>query len=490
MPINPIDSTGTPHTFANPMQRNRRLWRYLQWGPTTVAKSAGTRFDSSDRGSFGFVDSGVGMVPRNRRVTRGLKILVCLVTLVLSLPSIAPGYAQSEIEYSIPTGLTADLPAMTLSIDEIPVDGLGQEYGMLQGVDRMAEVLAPKMDESFENVREQLTDIGWLGRYYSPYAIPMESAEGQWAVVVASIATQYEDVNGARQGFSLPVVEAGESEEVDAPKIGDESKFVQTTRERDSDGRSYVVLNYTVRIGAIIGTLAIFYYDDGGIEPATVAEMTEAAEAMAHRIETSLDDPSLPMYSRILRADSDPGLAWWRQHDYFLMKDGEYIRRYDVSDSGNEAQIVFNERTGVVDKWVYVAWFREYDDADVATLDAVYMASIATFETNSEAEAFARTEIDDYIDIPGTFDEMVELKSIPGNEGDLLGFAYQDTTSLGNKVHGFRLYLQVGKSVVTLSLESNEDVDLDDVVTLLRAQEACVGQPAFCEPLPIADLVK
>jgi hypothetical protein len=430
------------------------------------------------------------MVPRYRRGTRGLKILVCLVAVALSFASIAPGYAQSEIEYSIPTGLTADLPAMTLSIDEIPVDGLDQEYGMLQGVDRMAEVLAPKMDESFEDIREQLTDIGWLGRYYSPYAIPMESAEGQWAVVVASIATQYEDVSGARQGFSLPVVEAGKSEEINAPKFGDESKFVQTILERDSDGRSYVVLNYTVRIGAIIGTLAIFYYDDGGFEPASIDEMTQAAEIMTERIETTLDDSSLPLYPQILRADADSSLAWWRQHDYFLMKDGQFVRRYDVSDSENEAQIVFNERAGVVDKWVYVAWFREYNSDDVATLDAVYMASIATFETNAEAEAFAQTDIDDYIDIPGTFDELVELKSIPGNEGDLLGFAYKDTTSLGNEVNGIRLYVQVGKSVVTLSLESNVDVDLDDVVTLIRAQQACIGEPGFCEPLPVAGLVK
>jgi hypothetical protein len=72
----------------------------------------------------------------------------------------------------------------------------------------------------------------------------------------------------------------------------------------------------------------------------------------------------------------------------------------------------------------------------------------------------------------------------------LLGFAYTDTSALDNELHGFRLYVQVGKSVVTLSLESNEDVDLDDVVTLLRAQEACVGEPEFCEPLPVADLVK
>jgi hypothetical protein len=418
-------------------------------------------------------------------------LLLSLVSL-LCLTSVGPVSAQDPDGYAVPTGVTVNLPAMTLEPEEFPVEGLNLEYGRLNGIDMYAMALANKLEAPIDEIREQLEEIGWLGRYNSPLSIDLESDPSLPAVVAASHVTEYEDEAGAAEGFELPEVDLGVAEEIDAPELGDESRLSRITLDAGPDGRNYTSMHYTFRTGNLIGEVVIFVFEDSGIEPSTPEEMAESAKTLLDRMNAVLEDDSPDLFRMVLRPAPDPALLWNDQYEFLQVVDGEFIGRFNITPGEVEEYQEFTEVNGVVTEYVYEAYFQELDSDDEVLVDGGYYATVSLLENEGDAANYGQASVDDWVANPDDYLSVEPLEDeLEGYDG-IVGNTFEFESELGNVVSGYSLYASVGNIAVSVALYDMDGVELDAALMLLEFQVDCVtaGPESTCEPQPIADHVR
>jgi hypothetical protein len=362
----------------------------------------------------------------------------------------------------------------------------------MTGIDMYAEVLAGKTGHPFDDIRNHLAEIGWLGRYVSPLSIDLEDDPSIPAVVAASHVTEYEDEAGAGQGFELEVVEVGESELVDAPEIADESKLTQTILDGGSDGRTSIALNYSFRSGNLIGSVVIFFFEGSGIDPLEPEEMASTAEKLLQRMNIVLEDEMPDLFRMVLRPEPDPAVAWNNQYEYTPVVDGEFIGRYNIDPALEEEYQVFVDANGVLAEYSYDAYFEVLDRDDEAIIDGGYFTTITLFGSASDASAYGQANVDNLMDNPDEDAPMVLLDDeLEGHDG-VVGYSYVIASDLGNDVSGYSLYASIRDVGLNITLDGLEGVELEDALMLLEFQVDCVtaGPDVACEPIPIAELVE
>jgi hypothetical protein len=419
------------------------------------------------------------------------RVLLSLVSL-LCLSTVGPVSAQEPDGYAVPTGVTVNLPAMTLEPEEFPIEGLNLEYGRLNGIDMYAMALANKLEAPIDETRDQLEEIGWLGRYNSPLSIDLESDPSLPAVVAASHVTEYEDEDGAAAGFELPEIDLGVPEEIDAPALADESRLSRITLDAGPDGQDYTSMHYTFRSGNLIGEVVIFFFEDSGIEPSTPEEMAESAETLLDRMNKVLEDESPDLFRMVLRPAPDPALLWNDQYEILQVEDGEFIGRFNVTPDEAEAYQEFTDANGVETEYVYEAYFQEFDSDDEVLVDGGYYATVSLLETEEGAAAYGQASVDDWVANPGDYLSVEPLEDeLEGYDG-VVGNTFEFESELGNVVSGYSLYASVGDVAVSVALYDMDGVDLEAALMLLEFQVDCVtaGAESTCEPQPIADHVR
>jgi hypothetical protein len=410
---------------------------------------------------------------------------------MLATTSVSTVAAQPEEGEAVSTGVTLDLPAMTLDAEDFPVEGLLAEYGRIDSIDHVAEVLAGTTGDSIDDSRDYLESIGWLGRYFSPFSISMGPDDSLAAVVAISLVTEYEDEAGAEEGFDLPPVEDGEPEEIDAPEVGDESRLIQIEDGQSTTGQRYTSLNLTFRLDNLVGSVVIFFYEDSGYEPVSVEAMADSAETLIDRIETALDGDTTPNLSlQIVRPDRDPSIAWFDRHEVYIARDGELIPRVNLTDDLFDGTTEFNESTGVIDDYLYESYFVEYDDSDAITLDASYLVHVTTFESERDAADYPEAVIEDYAPEFNYYQDVEILETSPASVGEINGFSYRLDVGEDRIIRGYRLFLQVGTTVISIEVDGNHEIELNDVIMLLEAQASCAEDSSMCDPLPMIDIVR
>jgi hypothetical protein len=430
-------------------------------------------------------------ISHHGRFRAGRGTFLALVTLLL-LGTLAPVSAQDEEpdsgEFVLPA---ANLPAMVLGAEDFPFDDLNQEYGRFNGIDMYAGALAGKTGDSEEATRETLEEIGWIGRYISPLSIDLEADPSLPAVVAASHITEYEDENGASDGLALDPIEVGDTEEVDAPEVGDESRMVETTLEDGPDGRAYVAQNYSFRSGNLIGAVVIFFWLDSEYEPVNPEEMAASAETLLDRMQEVAEGDAPPLYRMVLRAAPDPTLAWNNQYEYTQVVDGEFIDRFNFEPGQVEDFQQVADEAGVLQEYAYAGYFAEFDSDDEVVIDGGFFATVTLFASEDEAAAYGALLVEDVLEDPTGYTSVEELTDeLDGYDG-IVGFAYEIESDHGNTVSGYSLYASVGEVAVNIDLDSMEGADLEDALQLLEAQIDCAtaGPEGFCEPVPVAELV-
>ncbi len=201
------------------------------------------------------------VIPR-RAVVLMMLLWVCVPAVVASGATAMQADDLETWGRSFPSSLTYDLPAMTLRAEELPAVGLVAADGRLLRPIEEAATFAPLLGAEQDALLRDMRDSGWKARYVSEALRASTTNPDQYGTVGWSSITEYEDAAGAKQGFTLLDESGGEGVEVlQAQSVGEASRITRYAGTAE-DGRSFSRIRYTFLHEALVGSVAVYWYDE------------------------------------------------------------------------------------------------------------------------------------------------------------------------------------------------------------------------------------
>lgn len=421
----------------------------------------------------------------------------CLMTIgamLLVLPA-APAAAASQSTTDgqaaelYPRSLRYDLASMTLPPGDFPVEDLAVVGGRLLGAEQEAAALADSIGMDVDSVVEQLEDIGWRGRYIADVGSPSESDPSQIGIGGGSYVSEYDDEEAAEAGFALLEREtAPDSEDIDAPEVGDESELTRSEGEAEDSGVPYVQLDYTFRSGDLVAGVSLVWFEGTSSGPVDPEEMADTAQLMLDRIEEVRDAETSGPFMNVLRLESTDEAVSVGQQEYVLQSNGEPYAFFGETEEFAEPINDLWAESGVLSVYRADAYFLP-SGASSDEISSTVIIRVFELERSSQAEEFVDVSYQDFLaNLEDTGYRSVEpLDELPEFDGAAAGVSYTFEIEEGIETSGYRLWFNVDSYVVSIEADSPEGIELEVVHELALKQSDCIQSEGFCRPIDVPD---
>lgn len=406
---------------------------------------------------------------------RALAVLALLVSLTLGAGGVVAQDAGGASDAPL------DLPALVLRPADLPAG-----YGVLDGL-----FFSP------------LTGV--VAEYWAELGLPDPASDGtSLSRKAITRLTQYEDADAAQerlneirdelsgaapQGDDIVIadengqpIDAPRQLVPDAPIIADDT-ITTTLTSTSVQGTPVNALEINYRIGTILAEVTI---SDFSGTPPTYDEVAALAYVVLDRI-TGSSEESAPGWSakRLSFDDEDEDLQEIESAESYLELDGEpfplvndtdesFADRAEVWTGGNVKDVYqVNQTLGALGS---------DDPAD----HLFYTAWIYSFGSAEDARDFVETALEDVLDDPAGY-ASVEEERVSGFGGETGGIAYEYDLGDGDTSSGYRVWVQDGRTVVSVQVDTSAGVALDGVKELARLQVACTKADEPCEPVAVPE---
>jgi hypothetical protein len=279
-------------------------------------------------------------------------------------------------------------------------------------------------------------------------------------------------------GFAL--LDEGKLEGVevlDAPALGDASRLTRYAGT-DGSGRSFERVRLTFVIDRLVGSVAFYWYDEARAEALAPDAMVEPAGVLLARMQSVLagDAPNLP--GMIVRLDPTAELEVEGHLEGYYVLDGRVVPwEGDTLASLGRADD-FQQQWGVVAEYsARTAFVPQSGGAS----HPFYLVHLFRLESSADAAALVR-EHAQYDETLG-YTAMAELESLPPVDGAVAGVSYTAPWEDGSENEGFRIWFQVGATVVVMEASDLGGVEDALMFQLVERQAACL-EFGSCAPIP------
>jgi hypothetical protein len=421
--------------------------------------------------------------PRARRAAFLVPLIAWIVVAGFIAPVSGTIAAQlSELESwanAFPTAIDHDLAAMALPPEAFPTPGLVTTWGhMLRPIEE-GTAFAPVLGMEPLDIARDLRETGWVTRYVGEVGRSRPGEDSPFPVTGWTSIAEHEDAVGAMAGFDL-LDESGFAgvEVVQAPAVGDASRLTKYVGT-DSEGRDFTRVRYTFVRDRLIGSVALYWYDDAQSEAVAPEAMVDTAERLLERMTAVVAGESPGMSGRVVRMNAVPGTdVVGHEEGYYVLDAGVVARYGDTLEAiGNALQ--FRDRWGIEAQYLLELSFTPPSGAE----HRPYW-QVSLIETGSEADASGLVGAHmEYDEILG-YDTMTELDELPAVDGAVAGVTYAVAWGDGSENVGYRIWVQSGSTVVIVEASGPDGVELPLMFNLVDAQLACLETGA-CAPIPL-----
>jgi hypothetical protein len=180
----------------------------------------------------------------------------------------------------------------------------------------------------------------------------------------------------------------------------------------------------------------------------------------------------------------------WRE-EFFRVQDGISQPMWDLPTADRRAARRTAERYGVIDEYLAQSFFTATAGTGDSLTAGAVVATILTFGSERDAGNYVEDIVSITIDHPGIYEQVEELDDLPGYDDASSGFSYDVPYGGNDMARGYRIYVQIDRTVISIELDSLDGVAISDVYTLVDAQMACVTEFSgeMCAPVPVARMI-
>jgi hypothetical protein len=402
-------------------------------------------------------------------------VLALLVALTLGMGGAVAQGGESA------AGQPLDLPALVLRPGDLPAG-----YGLLDGL-----FMSP------------LTGV--VAEYWAELGLPDPTSDGTTLARKAiTRLTQYTDADAAQerlneirdelsgtapQGDEIVVayengqpIDAPRQIVPDAPIVADDT-ITTTLTSTSVQGTPVGALEITYRTGPVLAEVTI---SDFSGTPPTYDEVATLAYVVLDRISGAGEDAGPGWSGKALRLDDeDDDLKEIESAESYLELDGEALRlvndtdedfadRSEIWADGNVRDVYqVNQTLGPLGS----------DDSTDHLFSTIWIYGFGSAE---DAKGFIATAIDDLLDDASGY-VSVEEERVSGFGGVTGGIAYEVDLGNGDTSSGHRVWVQDGRTVVSVQVDTADGVTPDGVKELARAQMDCVKSDGPCEAVAVPE---
>jgi hypothetical protein len=313
---------------------------------------------------------------RRSVLARLLFASLALSTIYLELQAI-PAAAQSP-------GSTVDLPALTIRPTDLDQPGWLHQGAYVHAVTDQARNQANYVGRGTDEdeVREQLTAVGWQQQYVSYLSLPSVEDPAKPQQIIRTYVTQYVDPDGAAAGFTYLEDESLVGAATDVPldrEYGEQSELTSERGIGGLDGRQFRSIDLTFRSGNLVAGVTLIQYPTAERVDPEIA----LVESLATIMEARIDNPSLipsALGARIVRLEHE-------QQDVVTFDDAYYrIDGVDIPIEGESLEASALRADTYADaRDVYQLW-QGVDTAEVN--GTLYGVTLLQFPDESAAETW------------------------------------------------------------------------------------------------------
>lgn len=434
---------------------------------------------------------------RQHSPTRVVVALVMLFALLGSLLGPPSGPAQAASDAPL------DLAAMALTPSDLEDGGL-KGYKIRAGGPRGSDADLPFQVGNWRDgwggvtsVSDYLADAGYQLSYYFGLSLP-DPADPLFATrAVAASINQFEDADGAAEGFEVfdemsagsPVVE---QIELDA-KIGEETIVVV------KPGSNQLVVAF--RADRLIAFLQVQDYSDDPVdmtEDQMTADISFLAMRLSQRIDAGLDGDGPGLGRHALRLGNpeydipyDVGVD-----QYFRLDDEDLPFGWESPD---ESARRFEDAGNAIDAYAFT---QRIEGADAVDPNLPFVLSWSTdiyrFVDDTAASEWLQDRsrrIEDVLplNVGDQVRDIDLIEDIPGLDNESFAVAYveEELGDCGCSFQVFRVHARVGADVVDLYLSTRAEggVPVDLFAAIAAAQVDCLAADSCLDHVLLSDLL-
>lgn len=380
----------------------------------------------------------------------------------------------------LPEAMEADLPAIALTTTDIGIDGMVATESTLMSLERYAEEFADANNEGPAIVAEALSDAGFLAHYTTSSALISVEDEGPYDIEATSSVTQYEDEEGASDGFDLITSTDAWSEVIDEPEVGDQSVLARIEVEESRSDQEHVRVDLAFQKDVYVGVLTMVWYGQSMDEELDADDVTSLAEVMADRMELAADG-DLPDLSRhILRLESGRDLEFGSQEERYDVRDEAFVLSVYDNPEVMEGVAQFWRDSNISDVYRTASVFVAPDGSQLVFVSRAYDLgrSRAAREWIGESTTFFIEQ-----DTPGGYEDIGDVEELDGFETDVVGVTY----TWNGISDGMRVWFRVDSVVYSLEADGPNGIDEDVFFELIETQISCAEDEGYCEPVRIPE---
>jgi hypothetical protein len=380
---------------------------------------------------------------------------------------------------SFPASMAYDLPAMTLRAEELPATGLVASNGRLLRPVEEAATFAPLLGVEQDALLQEMRDAGWKSRYIAEAARASTANPDQYSTVGWSSITEYEDAAGAKEGFAILDESDGEGVEVlQAQGVGEASRITRYVGTAE-DGRSFARVRYTFVHDALVGSVAVYWYDEATAVASDAADMVAPAQRLLERMQEAVAGEALNLPGMVVRMSPSAELDIDTHDEAYYTLEGTAIPHYGDSLAALQDAAAFLDRWGIEANYLSRTLFAA---APVDQHGPYFMVQLFRLGNADNAAALVRGHMQ-YDDISG-YIELNELDELPDVDGAVAGVSYVYEWDDGSTDRGYRVWVQVGRTVAVVEASDPDGVEQALMFDLVERQVGCLEFGA-CEPIPV-----
>ncbi|MCA9862598.1 MAG: hypothetical protein KC432_06245 [Thermomicrobiales bacterium] len=478
----PINSLTSPVTSSSTPEISGRTDESVETLELVIASADVTRFPARIGGSGRFRAVPPGELPDATYSLYANDALVGSFSIVGGTPGPRSPGALLDIARVVPYPADAAASLPTLAFLE------GRFYNLTEEAARTAD--RNPAGPPARVLERQLATAGWLQRYENRLAVPSTDNPRTFALQVSSFVVEYASGADARAAFDS----LNESDVVDFPTIGDESRVVFLNGVTPDTGAAYQAARLAFRVGPL---LVVIFYADLANQPPDLAVLESIGLAVADRGRAVADRQVVPLGSMALRLDLNEAEAGVSTRALYEIRAGALTAVFGEPDDarasraallGGTTDAFTSSTLGRFSRTESNRGERQADStpgagsaraaaspiAGLSPATVSLRSSLYSFTSEADANAWMTAKEASTLESSNEHTRFERVSDAPALADAATVFTMVSNGGSEPELSGYRFFARSGLIVVVVDIQSAPTVSLRGAVGLVEEQLACI----------------